>query len=59
MADEGVGRTNGNVLALGVDVVGTGRQTLAVDQELVGRRTGQTVVGGVGTSDAAAVNKLI
>ena len=45
---------------MGVDVVGTGRQTLAIDQELVGRRTGQTfVVGGVGTSDAAAVNKLI
>ena len=60
LADEGVGRTKGNVLALEVEVVGTGRQTFAVDQELASRRTGQTVVvGGVGTSDAAAANKLI
>ena len=52
LADEGVGRTKGNALALEVEVVGTGRQTFAVDQELASRRTGQTVVvGGVVTSE--------
>ena len=53
-ADEGASRTIRSALALGVEVVGAGGQTLAVDQELVGQGTGQAVVGGVGASGAVA-----